>query len=194
MRKVLVVATAAALLCMGAIGAFAQIPNMQVYFDNSLQQTQGGCQGFLVNDTLNVVCNNFNMLMSTVEFGIQPPTVNAMFVKDIIPDGGIWLGDSSANQGLVITWPLPRNAFNAYVADRIVITWICDACGQTGPPASIYNEPIKVIPNQSSGLLRAIEYQSLRIIDVTGMTSTICPLENSTQDSTWGKVKSLYAQ
>lgn len=194
MRKVLVVATAAALLCMGAIGAFAQIPNMQVYFDKNLQQTQADCKGFLYEDTLQVVCNNFNMLMSTVEFGIQPPTVNAYYNGDIIPAGALILGDNTANQGLVITYPLPRNCFFPFVACQLRITWLCDVCGQAGPPASIFNEPIKVIPNQTSGLLRAIEYQSLRVIDVVGMTSTICPESNATEESTWGKVKSLYAQ
>jgi hypothetical protein len=194
MRKVLVVATAAALLCMGAIGAFAQIPNMQVYFDKNLQQTQRDCQGFLVNDTCQVVCNNFNMLMSTVEFGIQPPTVNAYFLEDILPAGALKLGDTSVNQGLVITYPLPRNCFQPFVADQIVITWLCDVCGQVGPPASIFAEPIVVIPNQTSGYLRAIEYDSLRIIDVVGMTSLLCPGEVKTEDSTWGRVKSLYAQ
>lgn len=194
MRKVLVVATAAALLCMGAIGAFAQIPNMQVYFDKNLQQTQADCQGFLVEDTLQVVCNNFNMLMSTVEFGIQPPSINAYFTGDIIPPSAIYLGDSSVNQGLVLTYPLPRNCFVPFVCSQIRIAWLCDTCGQTGPPASIFAEPIVVIPNQSSGYLRAIEYQSLRIVNVVGMTSLICPGEISTQESTWGKVKSLYAQ
>jgi hypothetical protein len=194
MRKVLVVATAAALLCVGAIGAFAQVPNMQVYFDKNLQQTQAECKGFLVEDTLQVVCNNFNMLMTTVEFGIQPPTVNAYFTGDIVPASGISLGDNSANQGLVISYPLPRNCFVPFVADQIKITWICDTCGQVGPPASVYNEPIIVIPNQTSGYLRAIEFSSYRIVNVVGMTSTICPQGNSTEESTWGRVKSLYAQ
>lgn len=189
MRKVLAVVIVAAICSIG-VNAFAQIPNMQIYFDDKLQETQGYCKGFGVEDTLNVVCNNFNMFMSTIEFGIAPPTANAIALGDLHIPGALWLGSSTGASGIVITYPTPRNAFDPFICMRYRIAWVCSDCDIDG----VEGATIQVIPNQYSGVVQAIEWQTYRLVQGVGMTSLLCPGVVSTEESTWGKVKSLYAE
>jgi len=190
MRKVLAVVIVAAICSIG-VNAFAQIPNVQIYFDDNLQQTQGYCKGFGVGDTLKVVCNNFGMFMSTIEFGIVPPTMYALGGGDVHIPGALWLGTSTNPvTGVTITYPIPKNAFGPFVCMGYSILWVCDVCPPEPAPVGV----VKVIPNPASGKLQAIEWQTFRLVQGTGMTSTLCPGVISTEESTWGRVKSLYAE
>lgn len=186
MRKVLAVVIVAAILGMGA-SAFAQIPNVQPYFDKNLTETQGYCQGFAVKDTLSIVCNNFNMFMSSVEFGITPPATDAIWSADIYLPGSLHLGQT--NTGTTISFNIPRNAFLPCIVMYYEITWLCTDCLLATP-----NVPIVVIPHPGTGKLRAVEWQTFRQVNGVGMTALICPLGVGTEPSTWGKVKSLYSE
>lgn len=185
MRKVLAVVIVAAILSIGALSAFAQVPNVQVYFDENLTQTQSNCGGFLVPDTLNVVANNFNMLLSTIEFSIIPPTTKALYVGDVHRPDALWLGSSPT--GVTITYSIPHNAFVPFVCMRYAILWLCDTCDAV-------SEPIIVGPEPFEGVVAAIEWQTFRKVVGVGMTSLICPGVISTEESTWGRVKALYSE
>ena len=84
-----------------------------------------------------------------------------------------------------ITYPSPLNAFSPVVVMRIAIMWLYAGC-------EVGNEEfIRVLPNQSSGLLRAVEWETYRLVDGYGEISTIC-VYVGTEQTTWGKVKALY--
>lgn len=189
MRKVLAVVIVAAILCVGALSASAQVPNVQIYFDKYLTATQGYCGGFGVKDTLSVVANNFNMFMSTIEYSIVPPAADAAWTGDIQVPGALFLGQSPT--GITITYPIPRNAFVACIVMYYEITWLCSDCDVDAPA---HNVPIVVQGHPYNGLITAIEWNTYREVYGVGMTSLICPLGVSTEESTWGRVKSLYSE
>jgi hypothetical protein len=188
MRKVLAVVMVAAILCVGALSASAQVPNITVYFDKILQHTDGYCQGMNALDTLSVTCNNFNMFMSTIEFSIAPPTADAIYLSDIHVAGSLHLGNSPT--GITISYPTPKNAFLPFVCMYYQILWQCDDCS-TAPQ---HNVPIIVQGHPYNGLITAVEWQTYRIVEGVGMTSLICPDGVKTETSTWGGVKALYSE
>jgi hypothetical protein len=175
------------MLCVGALGASAQVPNVQIYFDDNLTETQGYCGGVAVLDTLNVACNNFNMLMTSIEFSIVPPAVDAIWVGDLQVPGALALGTSPT--GVSITYPIPKNAYFPFVCMRYVILWNCADCNSATP-----NDPLIVTGHPYTGVITAIEWQTYRQVLGVGMTSLICPQGVSTEESTWGRVKSLYSE
>jgi len=163
----------------------AQIPSLRIAFDEYYWSPHGFCRhGGIHADTIAVVARNFNMYMSTVEFGIEPPTINATYMGDVHLAGALALG-SSTTTGVWITYPAPLNAFSPVVVMRIAIMWLCDGCDWGK------EEFIRVLPNQSSGLLRAVEWETYRVVEGLGEISTICVFV-ATEPTTWGKVKALY--
>jgi hypothetical protein len=138
-----------------------------------------------VKDTLSVVANNFAMFMSTIEYSIQPPSVVATWSGDIHIAGSLFLGQSPT--GVTITYPIPRNAFFPAIVMYYEIIWLCAECNEEA-------DPIIVKPHPGTNLLQAIEWQTFRTVDGVGMTSLACPPPISTEESTWGKVKSLYSE
>lgn len=185
MKKVLAVVLAAAFLGIGAMSADAQVPNVQVYFDDLLQQTSKDCPPGVpgtVLDVCYVVANNFGIFMIGLEYQITYPPVMA-FIGDNPTNGALELGNSAA--GHALTWPIPQNAFGPFVANIVDFLWLCDGCdGNT--------YPVVVGPNPQSGLVRGVEWQTINEVIGVGMTSLVCPGTVSNEESTWGKVKALY--
>lgn len=164
--------------------SWSQIPHLGVKFtDEGWFQYYSECRGFLVADTLDVVATNFNMYMSTIEFGISPPVIHAYYNGDVHIPGALWIGNS-VNYGVWITYPRPLNAFEPVVVMRIAVVWLCDTC-------NYMEEAVRVLPNFSSGLLRAVEWKTYRVAEFIGITSHICGMV-ATEQTTWGKVKALY--
>lgn len=202
MKKVLAVVIAVAFISFGAVSSNAQVPNIQIYFDDLLQETQGFCEDHYLGepDQLYVVCNNFNMFISTVEFAVEwgIPAGYLTYAGDAHLPGSLNLGTSLTNPaypgvgeipgGVTITYPLPQNGYNPFICMMINVVWICEAC----PPPGNGNFPIVVVPHQGTGVIQAIEWQTFRIVDGVGMTSLLCPEDVSTEETTWGAVKALY--
>jgi hypothetical protein len=173
-----------------ALGVFttpssAQVPNIQVYFDDSYTRTQVFCRGIGVLDRWNVVANNFNMIMSTIEFAITPPPAGAAYTGDKHRPGALWLGVSPT--GVTITYPQPLNAFEPVYVMRYQVVWLCDI----GDCDWEYF-PVHVIQHPGSGLLQAVEHDTFRIVQGVGMTSFVCAGTFPTEETTWGRVKALY--
>lgn len=194
MKKVLAVVIAVAFISIGAVNSNAQVPNIQIYFDDLLQETQAYCEDHFVGevDQLYVVMNNFNMFVSTVEFAVDMSGVAGylLYLGDVHLPGSLFLGNSvlGAPPGVTITYPLPQNGFAPFICMKIEVLWQCDACPQ--PPVG--NFPITVIPHQGTGLIQAIEWQTFRQVQGVGMFSLVCPVGVSTEETSWGKVKALY--
>jgi len=178
----------AAALLLSAAPADAQIPNVQVYFDENLQHTQGFCQGETVLDTLYLVANNFNMFLSTIEFKIlYPQQGQLIWINDLHTNNPLWLGFSPT--GITITWPAPQNAYGPLPFMAIEVLWVCDECETFGPWSTLV-----VVPHPGTGKLQAIRWPDFVTIDPVGMTSIICPQTIANEETTWGRVKALYRE
>jgi hypothetical protein len=187
MKKVLAVVIAVAFIGAFAVSSNAQVPNIQIYFDDLLQATQGDCADHFSGelDQLNVVMNNFNMFVSSVEFGTDfglnfPVT----WLGDVHNPGAINLGNSPT--GVAISFPIPQNAFGPFVCMRMSVLWQCDSC--VGQPV----QTIAVVPHPGTGFVRAVEFNTFRTVVGVGMTSAVCPGPVSTEESSWGQIKALY--
>lgn len=187
MKKVLAVVFAAALVGMLALNANAQTPNVQVYFDPLFHNASADCpgNGFGAPDTLYCVANNFNILMSALEFQVTYPP-QLVWIADL-PQGEyqapLVIGDTPT--GIALSWPVRQDATVSMCAVQVIVTWNCTDCNGN------QNAPIVVGPNPQSGLLRAIEWQTYRQVLGIGMTSLVCATV-PTQQSTWGKIKAQY--
>lgn len=187
MKKVLAVVFAVAFIGAGAVSTNAQVPNVQIYFDDLLVATQGDCGDHFNGDVsfLPVVMNNFNAFVSSVEFGTDfGPNFPLTYLNDSHNAGAIFQGLSPS--GVAIAYPIPQNAFDPFVCMKLLVAWNCDTCD--GAPV----QPIAIVPHPGTGFVRAVEFQSLRIIDAVGMTSVVCPGPVSTEETSWGQIKALY--
>lgn len=185
MKKVLAVVIAVAFISIGAVSSDAQVPNISIYFDDLLQNQQGECQGLGVQDTLYVVCNNFNTFLSTVEFATQ---VNfpLIYLGDVHNAGALFLGTSTT--GVTITYPIPQAAFGPFIAMRLRVLWQCDDCDLESIPPT----PLAIVPHPGTGNIEGVAWQTFEVIPAVGMTSLVCPGIVSTEESSWGRVKALY--
>jgi hypothetical protein len=199
MKKVLAVVIAVAFISIGAVSSDAQVPNVGIYFDQNLTQTQGFCEDhfFTEEDLLYVAFVNFNSYVKTVEFAVDMGPNNPVgYLGDEMigapEDGYLKLGQSyvdgpgGADDGITITYPLPQNAFDPFVCMMLRVIWLCDTCD--GQPT----QPISVVPHEYFGTIQAIEYLTFDKIDGVGMTSLVCPGAVKTQDKSWGQIKALY--
>lgn len=183
MRKALTVfAIALSIAIAGAVNA--QVPYVQIYFDQNFSQTGVPCPTEpvgTVQSTLYVVGHNFNCWIMAAEFAIDYST-KLTWEGDFF-DTDLHLGNSPT--GVAIVWSLPKNAFGASLLMWAGVTWECDTCEGNE------NTPVVVMPFPDSGLVRAIRYPDEAVITAVGMTSLICPTV-PTNETTWGKVKALY--
>jgi hypothetical protein len=194
MKKVLAVVIAVAFIGIGAVSSDAQIPNVQIYFDEALTQTQAECQGVGTPTYLYVVFQNFGTWISTVEFGVDWGVNGAalFYGGDVHIPGALFIGQSwqpgPGIDGVTITYPAQQNGFFPFVGMYIKAFWNCDACDPGGANLQI----IRVVPHETTAGLYGIEWQTLRIIDAVGLDAAACPGDVSTEEATWGKVKALY--
>lgn len=196
MKKILVVVIVA-VLGLGAFVANAQVPHIQIYFDEDFQTTQVDCPSIppedygTVSGWLWVVANNLNMWVSGVEYMIDYPA-EVEFVGDFIdehdpvtnPDGTqLKIGQSDV--GIGITWhSIPANGWSPVLCQKARYLWWCGDC-------SVTNIPWDVEPHPQSGKVQAIRFPDNARFDCVGMRSYICatvPVE----ETTWGGVKALY--
>ncbi len=180
MKKVLALVLALAVMGMMAQTVSAQVPFVQVYFDD-LAHTSKDCPGAGTLDTLLVVAHNFNIWMTAIEYSIQyPPSLT--WLGDISPSP-VNLGNTPS--GVATAFPTPLNAFQPVLVMQVLVNWECTTCG--GTP-----EAVIVGPHPGSGFLRATRYPDNATVIGVGMTSLVCPGTVPVQETTWGQVKALY--
>lgn len=193
MKRILVVVCAVA-IGVSAISASAQIPNVGVFFDENFKTMWADCPNegpLTVLDTCYVVAHNLNMWVGSIEYAIDyPPYMywTGDFVPDEAteenPDGVLVIGNSE--MGISIVYPIPRNGFVGMMTQLSFFFWNCTGCN--GDPT---HQTVVVIPNPSSGQLRALQWPDLAEVPLVGMTSDLCapvPVE----ETTWGGIKALY--
>ena len=158
-------------------------PFIAVYFDRSFQvEAQDPCPGFGVLDTLYIELVNADAFVSGVEFKVEYPPVLG------------WLADfdqqpatiGTTPTGFSMGWAIPQNGLSSAVdICKVLVQWTCDGC--PGP------FEIKVVPNPFTSFLGYTDFPDYNLLPAVGMTSLICPTI-PTQETTWGKVKSLYGE
>jgi hypothetical protein len=187
MKKILVVVFVVA-IGLFAIQANAQVPYVQIYFDNTFKQIDKDCPVAPIGtvlDSIYVVAHNFNMWVSGIEYMIDYP-VQVMFVGDVFEDGQLSIGSSPT--GIGITWTIPANGYAGLLCQKARFIWMCDDCS----PAN-QNAYWTVFPNPDSGLLRAVRWPDNVPVLGVGMRSAIC-FTFPAEESTWGGIKALYSE
>jgi hypothetical protein len=162
---------------VGAVQSFAQAPVVQVFFDKYyLQQTKVCALGTI--DSAYVVARNFNTYIVGIEYAVSYPA-GISWLGDI-PASDLKIGDTPS--GISEVWSIPQNGFQPI--KLATINYFCSMCND--------DSPIVVTAHPVSGYLRATRYPDLQFIYAIGMTSVFCPVNIPVENTTWGKVKSLY--
>ncbi len=183
MKTFAIVLVAVAVLSAGTL-ANAQTPTVQIYFDQDLTRQSEDCPAAppgSVFDTMYVVADNFNAWITAIEYQITYPS-SVIFLGDVVGPDFLKLGSSPS--GISIAYPVPQNAFDPFVAQMVLFQWNCSSCVTT-------NDPVDVGPHPNSGKSQVVEWQTNNLIEGVGMRSLICATV-PVQETTWGKVKSLY--
>ncbi len=186
MRTLITVIITLAVVAGYAPDLDAQIPIVQIYFDEDLVFTGAPCPGAppgSVFDSLYVVAEDFNMYMSAIEYRIQYPPV-LFFVEDVIDPSFLVTGTSP--EGIVITFPTPQDALGKLLVQKVVVIWMCDSCG----PGDI-NIELRVRSHPASAKVRAVRWPDGGFVDGWGVLSLICP-SLPIHETTWGEIKALY--
>ena len=181
MKKVLAVAFAIALLSL-AFSASAQVPYVQVFFDDYASVESMDCPG-MGPSYLTVFAINWNMWIAAIEYMVMLPS-SMSFTGDIIDPSVLAIGTSTS--GISLSFPVPGDGHMPFMTQKIGIVWLCSDC--TG----IADQQIVVLPHPTPGVVQAVRWPDTVVFTGVGMTSTVCPVVVPTQESTWGSVKSLY--
>jgi hypothetical protein len=182
MKKVLAVVLAAALLSVTAVGAFAQIPFIQWYFDVNMTQTSADCVPGLQNQFGHIVAVNFNVFLSSVEYSVvYPPTVG--WVADLGVNVN-QLNIGSSPTGMSSAWVLPLNTFSPTPILRVLYNWVC--------PDGCYGIQAIEVTDSPNGAISYVRFGDNARFTAIGMVSLACPGPIPTEETSWGKVKALY--
>ena len=171
----------------------AQTPFVAVYFDHAFQTeaspvAPNPCPGIGVLDTLYFAATNFNAFLSGIEFQVHYPA-SIIWITDFdFPPTNTTPGTTLGNtvSGVSVGWANPQNGFSTVDIGKALIQWNCDQCEQGFDlPIIVTGHPL-FAPNP-----RATDFPGFQFINGVGLTSLIC-VTVPVEESTWGKVKSLY--
>ena len=188
MKKALAGVLAVALVGVIAGSAMAQVPNVQVYFDQGHTQAQADCVTSGTTATLYVVMNNWNMNVTGVDFSISyPPSL--VWLADVLPDPTTQVSIGQSPGGIAIAYAnccFLDGFQNNIVLLPFVLWGPCD-CNQGPQPLVVggYTPLGKTSPT-------AVRKEDFAEFQGVGMTSLICAGVIATEPSTWGQVKALY--
>jgi hypothetical protein len=202
MKKALAGVLVASLVGLLAVGATAQVPNVQVYFHGnpafgSFSDTQAFCQSPGTPQLLYVVLNNYNMFVQGVDFSIDYPP--ALFPGGETPPAEtLVIGSSNANGGtggIAVSWINPQNGFAPLLALTVNAIWTsnCD-CLQPPQALVVCGWSYGTQGNGGKADPTAVRWPDFAEISVegSGQTSLVCPGAVSVEETTWGGIKALY--
>jgi hypothetical protein len=195
MKKILVVVFAV-VVGLGAVQAKAQIPYLQIYFDDYWTQTTATCPTAPIGTvfgTAYVVGHNWNAWVQAIEYKIAYPGVVSP-LNDIVTSCQLKIGSSST--GIAITWirnPTagclgPANGWEAFLVQEIFFVWMCDDCSVLDIPWPIINYWTTDPTNHT---IQAVRWPDNAWLSGVGLTAFICP-DVPVTESTWGGIKALY--
>lgn len=186
--RILVIAFIAVGFVALSTTANAQTGYVAVYFDNGFSVEQKNCPGPGVLDTLYVAMVNWNMNVGGVQFAIAyPPEVIhiADFNKPAATIGAT--PTTNASGGFAAGFPIPQNGFFPVFVTSVLIQWNCADC-------STPNIPVPVVGHSGlGGTIIGTRWPDAAPFPGVGLTALICATV-PTEETTWGKVKSLYTE
>jgi hypothetical protein len=158
-------------------------PFIAVYFDQAYQtEAKNPCPGIGVFDNLYIALVNANVFVSGVEFAVNyPPQLTWVADLNTPP---VTVGNTP--NGISMGFALPQNGFSALEVCQVLVMWNCDGC-------SVFNVPVVVTANPNTGFLGFTDFPNYSLFPAVGLTSLICATV-PTEETTWGKVKSLYGE
>jgi len=181
-----------ALIAVGFVAlsttANAQTGYVAVYFDNGFSVEQKDCPGPGVLDTLYVAMVNWNMNVGGVQFAIDyPPQI--IWLADFNKPGAT-IGSTpvtSSTGGFACGFPVPQNGFFPVHVTDILVSWNCNGC-------TTDNIPLPVVGHSGFGdTIIGTRWPDAEPFPGIGLTALICATV-PTEETTWGKVKSLYGE
>ncbi len=193
-KRVLATGFALMLIMLSFSLTSAQIPFVAVYFDHAFQTeaspvAPNPCPGLGVLDTLYIGATNFNANLSGLEFAVSyPPSIGWILDFDFSTASHPATKLGNTPTGTSIGWAIPQNGFFTVDVGKVLIQWQCEECDP------VFDQPIVVTGHPLfAPYPRATDFPGYQFINGVGLTSLICatiPVE----ESTWGKVKSLYSE
>jgi hypothetical protein len=181
-----------ALLAVGFVAlsttANAQTGYIAVYFDNGYSIEQKNCPGPGVFDTLTVAMVNWNMNVGGVQFAIDYPPEMIHIADFNQPAATIGATPvTSGTGGFAAGFPLPQNGFFPVFVTNVLVQWNCADC-------SVTNIPVPVVGHAGFGdTIIGTRWPDAEPFPGLGLTALICATV-PTEETTWGKVKSLYTE
>lgn len=181
-----------ALVLSVAASAVAQIPTVQVFTDPALQEPFYRCGTLNTTAELFVVVTGADFVVSAVDFHIEyPPSVT--WLADFAPDANYfqneWVTIGNSPTGIAIAWAnccMTDGSEGPFVVMRALVHW-SGPCTCTPFVVGGYEPLGKTQPT----LVRNGDFTEF---DAAGLATyynpAICDL--AVEQSTWGKVKSLY--
>jgi hypothetical protein len=190
MKKFLVVVCALA-FCVGAANVHAQVPYVQVYFDQYYSETTADCPGGGGIGTLWVVAHNWNMWMNAIEYRIVYPAAVTPISDNINLETQLALGSSET--GIAIVWTnIPGKAFDALLIQTVSFEWTCDGCTEDNAELMVVNYDDEVDPLAPDyNTVRALQWPDDNDVFGVGMTSLVCATV-PVNETTWGNIKAQY--
>ena len=191
MNKILVVVCAVA-LCFGALGADAQTPTVQPYFDGGSVLADcppdgGDPDENPVFGTLWIVAHNWNIWLTAIEYQIVYPA-QMVFEGDFYDDANM-LKDGSSPLGVSFAWTTnPAAGWSDVLVQSVKFAWNCTDCSVQGILVTVQGHPASPEPNH---VVRGVDWSTEDFVYGVGMSAIICPTV-PVEETTWGGIKALY--
>ncbi|MFQ5510370.1 MAG: hypothetical protein ACE5EO_00845 [Candidatus Krumholzibacteriia bacterium] len=196
--KVFVIALVA-LVVVGASVASAQTPYVGVFFDRASWDPPPAGPPIIGDgttetiippgvfgqiDSVYIVAYNFDCFVTGVEVQVDYSAC-LTWVADLDTQP-VTFGTTPT--GMSMGWALPQNGFSAINIATVLVQWICTDCTAMGVPVVVSGHPLFNPTNP--------QYTCFNIpqtFQAVGLTALICPAVPA-EETTWGRVKSLYSQ
>jgi len=140
-----------------------------------------------------IYCHAVPCNLTAVEFSLKLPK-GIVIESYEIPQGGLDVG--LINEGMSIAYWPPFNP--GYILLCTLNLFALSYCWPAG--GTLMDAPATIVPHPDTGFLsctcRTVTAGQSKYDQVwlTGLTSIICPCWISTEEKTWGAIKSLYAE
>lgn len=171
------------ILVMSVSLAAGQTPTLRIYFDLELTQGHQGCPDppdSLLEDSLYVVAENFGTWFTAMEYQIQFPPEMILIEDDT---GGLNISNSA--EGIATAWPTYLIGTERVVINKVKFMWNC----QIDPNGDI---PIPIVAHPQTGHIRGVSWWTHEFITAVGSSGWISQEEVPVEDTSWGRIKSIY--
>ena len=128
--------------------------------------------------------------LTAVEFGLGVPT--GITVQNFtIPNVALAITQDYTADLSIAFWPALNSGSNLLCTFDLMATETCTEFG-----GIIQDAPIRIIPSANTGRILYVCYDAVapHLHDIIGLSSTICPVFIAAQETSWGAIKSLFAE